>query len=178
VGSFFSRIHEPEHMSWIAPAPGGSPLEHVLGHRPELLVRYRAFYQALWRDGPVPRRVLALCRLRIAAIHGCEAEWLVRDPDAGIGDSELEALARGDFSAFAEAERAALGVAEQIPNAHHQIGDAEVAALERLLGAPAAVTLLTALAFFDVACRLKLVLGVEPVRLETDAPPLCGGALV
>jgi hypothetical protein len=165
-------------MSWIAPAPGGSPLEHVLGHNPELLARYRAFYQALWRDGPVPRRVLALCRLRIAAIHGCEAEWQVRDAGAGIAETELDALARGDFSAFVEAERAALGVAEQMPYGHHQIGDAEVAALERLLGTPAAVTLLTALAFFDVACRLKLVLGVEPVRLETDAPPLCRGALV
>jgi alkylhydroperoxidase family enzyme len=165
-------------MSWIAPAPGGSPLEHVLGHRPELLTGYRAFYQALWQDGPVPRRILALCRLRIAAIHGCEAEWQVRDPDAGIGDSELEALARGDFSAFVDTERAALAVAEQMPFAHHQIGDAEVAALERLLGAPAAVTLLTALAFFDVACRLKLVLDIEPARVDTDAPPLCRGALV
>lgn len=165
-------------MSWIVPVAGGSPLERVLGQRPELLTRYRAFYQALWQDGPVPRRILALCRLRIAAIHGCEAEWQVRDPAAGIGERELEALARGDFGLFDEAERAALDVAEQMPHAHHQIRDAEVAALERLLGSPAAVTLLTALAFFDVACRLKLVLGVEPLRLHTDAAPLCGGALV
>lgn len=165
-------------MSWISETDADTPLERVLGQRPELLARYRRFYQALWQDGPVPRRLLELTRLRIAAIHGCEAEWLVRDAGAGVDAAELAALEAGRFDGFSASERAVLAVAEQMPYAHHEITDADVAAVERLLGPAATVTLITALAFFDVACRLKLVLGVDAEAASLDAAPLRRGALI
>jgi hypothetical protein len=165
-------------MSWIRETDADTPLERVLGQRPELLTRYRRFYQALWQDGSVPRRLLELTRLRIAAIHDCDAEWLIRDAGAGVDADELEALAAGRFDAFTESERAALAVAEQMPYAHHQISDADVAVLQRRLGPAAAVTLITALAFFDVACRLKLVLDIDAEGAALDAAPLRRGALI
>ena len=165
-------------MSWIESANAGTPWEAVLGQRPELLARYRDFYRTLWDDALVSRRVLELCRLRIASIHGCNQEWVIRDAEVTLNDVELGALEQGDFSAFSPEQQAALAVAEQIPYAHHQITDAEVAELNRALGSPAAVALLTALAFFDVTCRLKLVLDVDELPTELSEPPLRGGALV
>ncbi|HEX7034180.1 MAG TPA: carboxymuconolactone decarboxylase family protein [Pseudomonadales bacterium] len=106
-------------MSWRALADAPTPVERVLGLRPELLAGYRRFYRTLWRSGTVPRRILELTRLRIAAIHDCEAEWAVRDRHAGVDAAELDALRRGDDARFSAAERAALAVAEQMPYAHH-----------------------------------------------------------
>jgi len=164
-------------MAWIEAVEAATPFEGVLGQRPELLSRYRAFYRTLWDDGLVPRRLLELCRLRIAAIHGCRQEWLLRDPEAAVGESALAALERGDFAGFGPDERAVLAVAEQIPYAHHAITDEAVGALEGALGAPATVALLTAMAFFDVTCRLKLVFDVDALPAALRAPPLWQEAL-
>jgi len=165
-------------MTWLTELEAPTRFEAVLGHRPELLRRFRAFYGALWSDDRVPRRVLELCRLRIAAIHGCEAEWLIRDARVALEPDALAALREGRFDAFPPAEQAALAVADRLPYAHHQVTDEQVTVLSRAYGAAGAVNLLTALAFFDVIGRLKLVLDVveEPAGLE--APPLRGGSLI
>src|SRR5512137_1584226 len=144
-------------MSWIAELDAPTRFEAVLRHRPELLARFRAFYRTFWSDGLVSPRVLELARLRIAAIHDCEAEWGVRDATVDLDAVALAALRAGRFADFAADEQAALAVAERIPFAHHQVTDGEVARLEEAFGAQGAVALLTALAFFDVVCRLKLV---------------------
>ena len=164
-------------MTWINRKDAATALESALAHRPELLERYRAFYGSFWEDGLVPRRTLELCRLRIAAIHDCQAEWLVRDPQAGVAPAELANLRSGSFTAFAPAEEAALQLAEQLPFAHHQITDAQVAAVKGALGEAGCVSLLTALAFFDVSCRLRLALDLAAEPVEFDQPPLRDGAL-
>jgi alkylhydroperoxidase family enzyme len=148
-------------MTWLTENDDArSALEGVLGLRPELLSRYRAFYATFWEDGLVPPRTLELCRLRVAAIHECEAEWLIRDVNVGLSDDELRQLRSGQFDSFSNDEQAALAVAEQIPHQHHQITDDDIRALEETLTPAGAVSLLTAIAFFDAASRLKLVLGV------------------
>jgi len=143
-----------------------------------LLRRFRAFYGALWSDDRVPRRVLELCRLRIAAIHGCEAEWVIRDARVALEPEALAALREGRFAAFSPAEQAALAIAERLPYAHHQVTDEHVAELSGSYGAAGAVALLTALAFFDVIGRLKLVFDVAPEPAGLEAPPLRGGSLI
>jgi alkylhydroperoxidase family enzyme len=165
-------------VSWIDETPAGTPLEAVLGQRPELLERYRAFYQTFWEDGLVPRRTLELCRLRIAAIHDCDQEWIIRDAQIALSDVELDALKAGEFSTFSVAEQVALNVAEQIPYQHHQVSDEQISDVDRELKASGAVSLLTACAFFDVTCRLRIVLGVEARPAELEQPPLQRGALV
>ena len=165
-------------MSWIASAGDSSPLEGLFAHRPELLSRYKAFYSALWNDGLVPRRVLELCRLRIAAIHECAAEWAVRDADVALSESEAAALKCGDFAPFTASERAALAIAEQFPFQHHAVTDGDVAAATEAFGDKGAVALMVALAFFDATCRWKLAFDLEERPVDLDSPPLHQGALV
>jgi hypothetical protein len=165
-------------MSWITETAAATPFEAILGQRPELLQRYRSFYGTFWEDGLVPRRTLELCRLRIAAIHDCAQEWVIRDADVALTDADLDALQRGESATFSDDEQVALTLAEQIPYAHHQITDAQMTDANAAFGAAGAVSLLTALAFFDVNCRLRIVLGVEVQPARLTAPPLRDRALV
>jgi alkylhydroperoxidase family enzyme len=161
-------------MTWLSELEAPTRFEAVLQHRPALLTRFRAFYRTFWSDGLVPRRVLELCRLRIAAIHDCESEWVVRDPAVALDADALAALRAGRFGGFSGDEQAALAVAEQVPYAHHHVTDADVERLTGAYGAAGAVALLTALAFFDVVARLKLVLDVQPESARLDSPPAFG----
>lgn len=164
-------------MSSLLATDGAASLDAVLGRRPALLSRYKAFYGSLWRAGALPRRLLELCRLRIAAIHGCAQEWQVRDAGVELTVGEAAALEQGDFSTFSADEQAALAVAEQFPFQHHGVSDAEMAAVQAAFAPNGAVALLIALAFFDVTCRWKLAFAVRGQAVELTQPPLRDGAL-
>ena len=153
-------------MSLVEELAAATPLEGLLGHRPELLAKYRSFVQSFWQDGLLPRRTLEVCRLRIAYIHDCEAELHVADGQVTLSASQRSDLAIGDFTNFVEAECAALELAELIPFNVHMIDDHMIARVDSILGHPGCVALLTALSFFDVNCRLKSVLQV-PVQEQT-----------
>lgn len=141
-------------MTWLT--ADRASLDDLLAHRPELATKYRAFYASIKAAGLVPPRLLELCRLRVAAIHGCDGEWSQRDPAIELSAEEIETLRLGRFEGFAAAEQAALCVAERIPFQHHELTDAEVAALKAELGDAGCVSLINALVLFDVNCRLKL----------------------
>ena len=153
-------------MSLVDILPAATPMEGMLSHRPELLEKYRSFYQSFWQDGLVPRRTLELCRLRIAHIHSCAGELAVLDREVELRELECTALERGDFSVFTVAEQAALQLAELMPHAVHQISDDAVELASEHFGHPGCVALLTPLAFFDVSCRLKTVLEVPVQAIE------------
>ena len=157
-------------MALVEILPAESALEGALAHRPELLTRYRTFFQSFWQDELVPRRVLALCRLRIAYIHDCASEAAVDDPEAVLSDAERDALRAGNFEQFDAAEQAALQLAEHLPFDVHGIADEWVRAADGHFGHSGCVALLTALAFFDVTCRMKRVLDlpVQPQALSAD----------
>ncbi len=157
-----------EAPALISALTAATSMEGVLQHRPQLLERYRSFYLQLWQGGLVPHRVLELCRLRIAQIHDARAELAVRNSFCQISEQEREALARGDHGGFSGAERAALSLAEEMPFNHHGISDQQVKDAAAGLGESGAVALLTALAFFDVNCRLKLVWAISPQAQTFD----------
>ncbi len=165
-------------MGWLQEVEANSALERVLGQRPELLARYRHFYASLFEGRRVPRRILEVCRLRIAAIHGCEAEWLIRDAGVVLGEAELAALRAGRYDDFSPSERASLALAERMPHGHHSITDEQVRRVSEDLGEAGCVALVTATAFFDVMCRLRLVLEIDGEAARLDPPPLKSGALV
>ena len=172
------KVEEREsRLSWIDEVEGATPIERALGHRPELLRRYKAFYRSLWRTEALPRRVLELCRLRVAAIHGCGQEWQVRDAGVVLTDGEEAALEQGELSVFPADEQAALAVAARFPLQHHAISDAEMAAVKAVFAPKGAVALLIALAFFDVTCRWKLAFAVQGRSVQLPRPPLQNGAL-
>lgn len=126
--------------------------------RPELASGFAAFSETFWTQDGCPAETIELCRLRIAAIHGCEPEWQKRHPDVSLAQDTLTALQAGDFSDFSESERAALNIAEVTPFNHHGMTDDDVRNVESHLGSAAAVTVLTACAFFDTTCRWQIVL--------------------
>ena len=138
-------------------------IEHLFSARPSLLARFKDFYATVWEQDDVPRRVLELCRLRIAATHSCGVEQHNWDAESQISDTEVKALSSGDFSCFLEPEQAALTLADKVPFNHHGVTDAELAAVECAFGAAGAVTLLVALSLFDATCRWKLT---HPSRTE------------
>ena len=123
-----------------------------MAKRPELHQQYRGFLEAVNHNQHVPARLLDLCRARIELIHGL--------PVSVSMDAEtVKAITQGDMTSFTSAEQAALVVAERMPYQHHELADEEVATVREALGDAGCVVLLTALAFHDVNCRLRLTFG-------------------
>jgi len=166
-------------MSWLhGLAEASSAFEAVLGLHPELLQLYRAFYGALWDHHLVAPNLLELCRLRIAAIHGCEAERAIRHAAAGVTDAQLAALDRWRAAGcFSPVERAALALADKMPWEHHGVTDEDVAALRVHLTDPQVVALTVALTLFDANCRLRLVLDIAPQHRLVEIPAAAHGVL-
>ena len=125
----------------------GGTFNELLSLRPALQQKYLAFLSAIEKEDSLPERVFTLCRARIEQIHGCNP--------IGITEEEAEALSKGNFVAFSEGEQAALVAAEKIPFQHHALIDEEVDAMKSAFGNSGTVSLLTALSFFDVTCRLN-----------------------
>jgi len=159
-------------MSWLHSATDSpTPFEGVLGLRPELLALYRDFYGKLWDDALVPVALLDLCRLRIARLHNCEAEAVVRHAASGVSDTQIAALDDwGAADCFSSAARAALALADKMPWQPHAITDEDIAALRAHLSDPQVVALMLALTLFDMQCRLRLALGIEPQPATVSAP--------
>lgn len=149
-------------MSWLGTPPR---LDAVFGLRPELFDAWRAFRDAFWERRLVDPVILELCRLRVAALHGCRAELAARTPAAraaGLDEAKIAAL--GDWATdarFGASERACLRFAEQFVLDAHGVTDGDAAAVTAALGDAGTVALAEALALFDGFCRFRLVLGVE-----------------
>ena len=117
--------------------------------------RYQAFRQQMWSGTHVPTDVLQLCRAYCAIIHGAY------QPEAhgGLSTAQAAALLRHDVSEFSAGEHAALTVCAKVPLAHHEVSDAEIASLIQHFGEAGTVSLLVAIAFFDVECRMGKTMG-------------------
>ncbi len=153
-------------MSWLAEkAEGETPLEQVLGLRPNLHAAFQDFYAVFWQRRLVPPVILELCRLRVAQLLGCASEQNLRYQaalDAGLDEEKVAALplwGRGD--AFDEAERACLALAEMFVQDPHAITDEDADLVLRYLGEEGMVALTEALALFDGFIRFQVLLGVE-----------------
>jgi len=164
-------------VTWLpAQAQGETPLDRVFGLRPNLYTAYRDFAALFWERRVLPPRILELCRLLVARLHGCQSELRLRYRpalDAGLREAQVAALGSGDEAEFEPAERACLRFAEMFVRDPHAIGDGDAAAVAAQLGEPGLVALAEALAVFDGFCRFRILLGVEPeagpVRV-VDAP--------
>lgn len=150
-------------MSWLnGPAQARElTLTQHLQRRPHLQEKYSAFIETLWNSERVPLRLLELCRLRLAAIHGCQEQWQQRRDGITLSADDLAQLQRGALASFSVLEQQALTLAELMPHAHHEITDQQIAALRPQLDDAGIVSLLTALAFFDVNARMSCALGAS-----------------
>ncbi len=158
-------------MSVVENLPAASGFEGVLAHRTVLLDKYRSFRSSLQQNGFVSERVFELVRRRVAYIHGCEAELAMVDAQVNLTPNEEEALGCGEFACFSAAEQSALTLAELVPHSVHSITDDLIHEVSAQFGHPGCVALLTAVAFYDVECRLKIVfeVPVEPGEITPAA---------
>ena len=131
----------------------GESFIEALALRPALQTKYSAFLDAIASNDAVPERVFKLCRARIAQIHGQQVH--------GISAEEATKLEFQRLDSFELSEQTALIAAEKMPYQHHFLEDEEVEAIKRAFGDAGCVSLLTALAFFDVSCRLNATMTGE-----------------
>jgi alkylhydroperoxidase family enzyme len=157
------------------PAAGATPFERVFALRPNLLEDFRRFYALFWEQKLVDPVILELCRLRVAQIHGCDAELRLRyQPaiDAGLGEEKIAALQDACHSpAYSEAERACVAFAELFAIDPHAIDDEDAVRVVAALGDAGTVALVEALALFDGFMRFRLVLGVEAPEASRAVVP-------
>jgi alkylhydroperoxidase family enzyme len=133
-------------------------LDLVLADQPD--VRHsleEAWSQAQAAVDPV---LLELCRLRIATLLGCDAEYAARNPAAvaaGLSDETIAVLAGWPTSdRFGLRERACLGFTEQFVVDVAAMHDAVVEAVREQLGEQGLVDFVSALLVVEQRQRLRL----------------------
>ena len=166
-------------MTWLAEtADGATPLQQALGLRPDLEVLFGDYLAHVWSGAdPV---VLELCRLRIAMLHGDDAQQRLRHDTAvaaGLTEDKVAALADHHGSPlFSDHERACMSYAEQYVIDVHSITDADADRVKAGMTDAEFVAFTVALGLFDGLGRFRLVLGVDevptgrPVGRPTPAP--------
>ena len=112
----------------------------------KLFDKYKKFIDSTIESHDIPVGILAACNSRIRQIHGFEVANNSINGDLSITENFLKP--------------AALAVAEKIAFSVHDIEDSELDPLKKAFGEAGCVQLITALAFFDVECRLELASGV------------------
>lgn len=112
----------------------------------KLLDKYKKFIDSTIESHDIPAGILEACDSRIRQIHGFEVDNESSSGDLSLSENFLK--------------RAALSVAEKIVFSVHDIEDSDLDPLKKAFGEAGCVQLITALAFFDVECRLELASGV------------------
>jgi alkylhydroperoxidase family enzyme len=136
-----------------------------LGLHAGMLEGYENLLSTLDRPAGVPERIIALCRLRVAAIHGAVDRWREEQTGAVLEPEVIRSVIAGDFRQLTRAEQAALALTERLPLDWHAMTDAEVATVKAHFGGEGCVGLITAIAFFDVNHRLT---GALPAPAEQE----------
>ena len=108
--------------------------------------KYKKFIDSTIESHDIPVGILEACDSRIRQIHGFEVDHKSSSGDLSLTENFLK--------------RAALAVAEKIAFSVHDIEDSDLDPLKKAFGEAGCVQLITALAFFDVECRLELASAV------------------
>jgi alkylhydroperoxidase family enzyme len=115
--------------NWIA-----RNFTRVFAAHEDLINAYQAFYQP-WHVGGagiLEPRLKELVRLRIATLNGCVLCKTVRMAPGVVSEDEAAGgVDQADMAGFSPRERAAIQFAEKLALDHHNIGDADVAAMRR-----------------------------------------------
>jgi len=128
-------------MTWLREAaPGATALDRVFGLRPNAYARFRELLDGLPRGG-VDEPTLDACRARIDALLRFEP-----DPTTAL--------------ALDDAQRAAVGYAEQYALDPHGLRDSDFDALHEHYDDAQLATLTLAVAMYDALARFSVALEV------------------
>jgi alkylhydroperoxidase family enzyme len=153
--------------TWLA-VEDGTDLWDLI---PDAFGHLRVLYEGLWDAGMDPV-TLELCRVRIATLVGGGADLVAPDPRANLDASLVAALPSWPTSPlFSDAQRAALGFAEQYTLDAHGVTDEQAADLHRFFSPTALTTLTMAIAVFDALARMRAIVTTPtgsdtPVRID------------
>jgi hypothetical protein len=129
-----------------------------------LAAAYEALWESLWTQRWVPADIIELCRLRLAQLHGADAELVIRHPAAvraGFDETKAAVLLQpgpGRSQRFSAAERAALELAELHAMDPAMITDAVCDEVKRHFGEPGLVALIEAVGLIGARIRLSLLM--------------------
>ena len=112
----------------------------------KLFDKYKKFIDSTIEGHDIPVGILEVCNSRIRQIHGLEVANNNINGDLSLTENFLKL--------------GAIAVAEKIVFSVHDIQDSDLDPLREAFGEAGCVQLITALAFFDVECRLELASGV------------------
>lgn len=125
----------------------------------ELAGRFDSVWERFWTQDHVPPLVLEMCRLRLAEMHGAEAEFRIRHVD-GLTAESVALIRQGRYSdknLFSDAAVAALELSEIYAQDPSAITDEMAAAVKQHYGDAGLVCLIEALGFIEARIRLSLM---------------------
>lgn len=142
-------------MSWLV--DGAESRDELLALHPTLAADHHRILDEVWHAS-VDAQILELCRLRTATILGNTRAWdeprSTAAVQAGLDESLVAALAHWPtHPGFDATTKVCLGLAEQYVIDVHGISDAQVAEVEKTIGADGVITLTTALALWELTHR-------------------------
>jgi uncharacterized peroxidase-related enzyme len=144
--------------------PGNA--QKALAHRPDLLKNFLPFYASVGRS--LEKKLYELIYLRVSLInqcHYCTQHHVASSKRAGLTAEDWTALKAGDYSRYADKERAALTYVDKLTRSAHEISDNDFAPLKKHFTEPEIVDihLLTGLA--NLTNRFT-----DPLGLEVEFP--------
>jgi uncharacterized peroxidase-related enzyme len=144
--------------------PGNA--QKALAHRPEMLKNFLPFYASVGRS--LDRKLYELIYILVSLINGCHyctQHHLASSKRVGLTADDWSALKAGDYSRYAEKERAALTYVGKLTRSPRDISDADFPLLKKQFSDPEIVDihLLTGLA--NLTNRFT-----DPLGLEVEFP--------
>jgi AhpD family alkylhydroperoxidase len=152
----------------------------ALAQRPEIFVAYLPYLRSIVGPGELEQRTKELVEVRTAVLNRClySTSHRVRSAKAaGVPEDDLVAVARGDFEGFAEPERVALELCDELTLRMPSVAYADApqlvdsALLERLRATftdPQIVELVATIGIWNALARFHRVMGFD---LDMDPPP-------
>jgi len=155
--------------TWLSVEDGADLWELI----PDAFGHLRVLYAGL-SDAGVDPVTLELCRLRIATLIGGAADLVARDPRADLDERLVDALPSWPTSPmFSDAQRAALGFAEQYTLDAHGVTDEQAARMHDFFSAAQLTTLTMAIAVVDALARMRAIVTTatgSDVPIEISLP--------
>jgi alkylhydroperoxidase family enzyme len=152
----------------------------ALAQRPEIFVAYLPYLRSIVGPGELEQRTKELVEVRTVVLNRClySTSHRVRSAKAaGVPEDDLVAVARGDFDRFAEPERVALELCDELTLRMPSVAYADApqlvdkALLERLRATftdPQIVELVATIGIWNALARFHRVMGFD---LDMDPPP-------
>jgi len=141
-------------------------VQKALAHRPEMLKNFLSFYASVGRS--LERKLYELVYLRVSLINGCRyctQHHVASSKRAGVVAEDWAALKSGNYSRFAEKERAALTYVDKLTRAPHEITDTDFDELKRNFSDPEIVDIHVLAGLANLTNRLT-----DPLGLELEFP--------